>query len=89
MPTIAFSGIFRRHLIAEPGPVAGATVRDALENVFATNPRLRNYLLDDQGAVRKHVVIYLNDHPITDRGGQSDRVSEQDEIFVFQALSGG
>ena len=61
----------------------------ALENVFATNPRLRDYLLDDQGAVRKHVVIYVNDHPITDRAGQSDALADQDQIFVFQALSGG
>ena len=45
--------------------------------------------VDDQDRVRKHVAVYLNGDRITDRDRLSDAVGEADEVFVFQALSGG
>jgi sulfur carrier protein ThiS len=69
--------------------VAGSTVREALEAVFARNPRLRGYLLDDQGALRRHVVVFVAGEPVIDRERLSDKVSKEAEISVLQALSGG
>jgi hypothetical protein len=57
--------------------------------VFAANPRLRSYVLDDQGRLRHHVVIFIGEQRILDSVGLSDPVGETDEIFVMQALSGG
>ena len=67
----------------------GDCVRAVLDNVFAAHPRLRSYLLDDQGRVRRHVSIYVNADHIADRDRLSDPVNDDDEVFVFQALSGG
>jgi molybdopterin synthase sulfur carrier subunit len=50
---------------------------------------LRSYVLDDQDRVRRHVAIYVNGDRIADRDRLSDPVGESDEVFVFQALSGG
>lgn len=60
-----------------------------LDQVFAAEPRLRSYILDDQDRLRRHVIIYVNDARIADRDRLSDLVGETDEVFVFQALSGG
>ena len=60
-----------------------------LDQVFAAQPRLRSYILDDQDRVRRHVAIYVNGRPIADRDHLSDPVGDADEVFVFQALSGG
>ena len=49
----------------------------------------RGYVLDDQGALRRHVAIYVNGRPIGDRVRLTDPVAADDEIYVFQALSGG
>ena len=57
--------------------------------VFADRPALRGYVLDDQGALRRHVAVYLNGLPVRDRTRLSDRVGPRDEIHVFQALTGG
>ena len=57
--------------------------------MFASRPGLRGYVLDDQGRVRRHVAIYLNGQPIVDRVRLSDPVAPHDEIYVFQALTGG
>ena len=57
--------------------------------MFASAPRLRGYVLDDQGALRRHVAIYVNGRSISDRARLTDVVAQDDEIYVFQALSGG
>ena len=69
--------------------VEGETLREAMEKVFLQQPKLRDYLLDDQGAVRKHVMIFLNNKPIADRLHLSDELSAQSKVYVMQALSGG
>jgi sulfur carrier protein ThiS len=60
-----------------------------LDGVFTAQPRLRSYILDDQDRVRRHVAIYVNGERVADRDRLSDSVDEADEVFVFQALSGG
>lgn len=89
MTTLSFTPNLRRHVQVPDARVAGETVGEALAGYFRDNPAVRGYVLDDQGAVRHHVVVFLNDTPVRDRAGLSDPVGEDDEIFVFQALSGG
>jgi hypothetical protein len=89
MPVVSFTSALRRFLAAPPAEVEGATVGEALTAVFADRPALRGYVLDDQGALRRHVAVYLNGLPVRDRTRLSDRVGPRDEIHVFQALTGG
>ncbi len=89
MPRIAFTANLQRHVNCPTVEVSGATVRAALEHVFAANPRLRHYVLDEQDRLRRHVNVYVNGAGIADRVRLGDRVADSDEIFVFQALSGG
>lgn len=85
MARVAFTGNLKRHVACPTARVAGATVGAVLENLFAENPRLRSYVVDDQGRIRKHVNVYVGDA----RAELADPVGPNDEIFVFQALSGG
>ena len=89
MPQVTFTSHLRRFIDAPPRAVTGTTVRSALDQVFAENPRLRGYVLDEHGAVRQHVTIFVDDNPIQDRATLSDAVDSDSEIFVLQALSGG
>lgn len=89
MPTVVFTQNLRRHVNLERMGVSGETVNEVLAQVFEQHPRLRGYLLDDTGAVRKHVVLLLNGVSVTDRTHLSDPVSEDATVFVVQALSGG
>jgi len=69
--------------------VAGATVREALERVFVDNPRLRGYVVDEHGALRKHMAVFVDGQQLVDRAALSDAVTAGSEIYVMQALSGG
>ena len=89
MVRVAFTANLQRHLAAPAQLVAASTVRAALDAVFAGNERLRGYILDEHGAVRKHVAIFVNGEPLRDRERLSDPVADGAEIFVMQALSGG
>ncbi|GAB5493484.1 MAG: hypothetical protein Phog2KO_36990 [Phototrophicaceae bacterium] len=50
---------------------------------------IANYIVDEQGALRKHVNIYVDGDLIYDKETLSDKVSQNSQIFVMQALSGG
>ena len=89
MPTLNFTPNLRRHVATPAEQVNGATVQQVLEAYFQANPHVRGYILDDQGALRKHMAIFLNQELICDRTDLSDSVQENDDIFVAQALSGG
>jgi hypothetical protein len=85
MPTVFFTTALRRFLPTPSLEVEGATVGEALAGVFRVQPALRGYVLDDQGALRRHVAVYVGGA----RAGLADPVGPRNEIHVFQALSGG
>lgn len=89
MARVSFTGNLQRHLACPPAEAGGATVAAVLHAVFEGNPRLRSYVLDDQGRLRRHVNVFVNDRAVGDRRGLSDPVGDDDEVFVIQALSGG
>jgi hypothetical protein len=84
---------FTRHLQAV-GPselvaYAGATVGDLIDAAAADYPRLRGYVLDDQGRVRKHIAIFVDGEMQKRSTALALPVGNDTEIYVFQALSGG
>lgn len=89
MPKIVFTPNLQRHLDAPPRSVEGDTVRAVLDATFDDNPRLRSYVLNDQGELREHMSIFVDGAPVKDREELSDPVPEGAEIYVLQALSGG
>jgi len=89
MATVAFTPNIQRHVACPAVEVPGNTVREALDAVFAANPNARGYVLDDQGALRRHMTVYVDGVIITDRVRLTDPVRETSSIYVFQALSGG
>jgi sulfur-carrier protein len=89
MVRVLFTSNIQRHVECPPCEVAGATVREVLEAAFAANERARGYVLDDRGALRKHMNVFVNGERIRDREGLSDPVQDGSEVYIFQALSGG
>lgn len=89
MAQVVFTKNLRRHVPCPPTGAPGHTVREVLDHVFADNPRLRGYVLDERGALRKHMSIFVDGDLISDRVSLADAVSPESEIYVMQALSGG
>ena len=52
-------------------------------------PPLRSYVVDDQGGLRRHVAVFIDERALCDRRHLSDAVGADSRIYVVQALSGG
>ena len=89
MVEVNFAKAFRRHVDCPDADVAGTTVAEVLDAYFAIRPAARSYVLDESGAVRRHVAVFHNNDQLLDRTTLSDPVEHGDRIDVFQALSGG
>lgn len=89
MVRVVFPAVLARHVECPPMDVVGCTVRQCLEAAFRARPELRGYVLDDQGALRQHMTIFVNGVPMQDRARQGDAVPPQARIDILQALSGG
>jgi sulfur-carrier protein len=89
MPTVTFTPNIQRHVTCPATQVPGQTVREVLDAVFEGNPRAKAYVLDEQGAVRQHMIVFVDGQQIRDRQHLTDPVAPAAEIYVAQALSGG
>jgi hypothetical protein len=89
MPRIRFTQNLQRHVECLETVVEGTSVREALEAYFEQNERARGYIVDDQGGLRQHMMLFVDGEPIADRKRLSDALSESSELYVVQALSGG
>jgi sulfur carrier protein ThiS len=89
MPRVVFTQNLQRHVKAPRAEAPGDTVRQVLEGVFSANPQVRDYVLDEQGMLRKHMVVFVNGQQVHDRERLSDPVPPDGEVYVMQALSGG
>ncbi|MEQ8714097.1 MAG: MoaD/ThiS family protein [Cyclobacteriaceae bacterium] len=66
-----------------------STVSQLLESVEEAHPGLKDYIVDETGALRKHVNIFIGNDMVNDRERLSDQLSDNDEVYIMQALSGG
>jgi molybdopterin synthase sulfur carrier subunit len=87
--TVSFTPNLERHVECPSKNVDGGTVRAVLDRVFADNPRLRGYVVDETGALRRHMLVFVDGQQIDDRDRLSDSVRPTSEVYVMQALSGG
>ena len=89
MPRVVFTQNIQRHVACPPCDVAGLTVREVFDAAFAGNERARGYVLDERGALRRHMLVFVDGAMIRDRDNLSDPVPSEGELYVLQALSGG
>ncbi len=69
--------------------IDATTVAEIVSTVDQRWRGLGDYIIDEQGALRKHVNIFVGDQLLRDKQTLSDRISADTKIFIVQALSGG
>ncbi len=89
MARITFTPQLQRFTSTPEVQTSATTLRAALEDAFVHNPRLRGYVLDDQGHLRVNVVAFVDGHRCTDRITLADLLLPDSTVHVLQALSGG
>ncbi|MBM3675898.1 MAG: MoaD/ThiS family protein [Actinobacteria bacterium] len=65
---------------------SGATVGEVLEHLDRQYPGIRFRMVDEQGRVRPHMKVFVDDEAVRDLEAS---VSDAHEVTIMQALSGG
>lgn len=90
MATVRFTPQLARFVsVPEAVECRCATLREALDASFAQWPRLRGYVLDDQGHIRQHIALFVDGRLHTKRDDLGVSLRPDADIYVLQALSGG
>jgi sulfur-carrier protein len=92
MPTVTMTRhLYRFFPVLEDRPitVSAGSVAEVLREVNAIAPGFTDYVLDEQGALRRHVMLSIDDSLVLDRKTLTDRVPDNGTLYIFQALSGG
>ncbi|MBI3998806.1 MAG: MoaD/ThiS family protein [Armatimonadetes bacterium] len=69
--------------------VPAATVAELVDRLDAQHPGMRSYLLDEGGAQRAYVNIFVNATEIRSLAGLQTPLAERDEVSILPAMAGG
>ena len=86
MPRVILTGSICQHIGGlNAADVSGDTARDVIHALEASYPALRGWVVDEQGALRRHVKLF--------RGGEAVSldapIAPGEELHIVAAISGG
>jgi molybdopterin converting factor small subunit len=67
----------------------GTTLREVLDNLEAGFPGIRDRILDETGALRRFVNVYVGDDDVRFIGGLDAEITDGARISIIPAVAGG
>jgi sulfur-carrier protein len=67
----------------------GQTLGEVVQSLEGTFPGMRERILDDGGAIRRFVNVYVNGEDVRFLSGLETALKEGDEISIVPAVAGG
>jgi molybdopterin converting factor small subunit len=65
------------------------TLADVITDIDRQHPGFRSRVLDDSGAIRTYVNVYIGDDDARANGGTGAAVPDGSEVMVIPAMAGG
>jgi molybdopterin converting factor small subunit len=69
--------------------VEGSSVSEVLTNLESAHPGFQHRLLDDEGALRRFVNLFVSDDDVRFLDGLDTKVSDGDTLSIIPAVAGG
>ncbi len=90
MPKIRIPSPLRSYTTGESQIfVKGNTVAEAMQDLVAQYPSLRQHLFNGAGELRPYVNLFIGEENIRDLQGTATLVSEEDQILLIPSIAGG
>jgi molybdopterin synthase sulfur carrier subunit len=67
----------------------GTTLSELLESLEESHPGIKSRVLDDAGALRRFVNIYVGDEDVRFMGGVDAPVQDGAKVSIIPAVAGG
>jgi molybdopterin converting factor small subunit len=88
--TVRLPGVLRDATGGETKLTAsGGTLRDVIAEIDRRHPGFASRVLDDDGALRSYVNVYIGEDDARTRGGSGATVPDGSEVMVIPAMAGG
>ena len=90
MPTLRLPPVLRAAAGgARTVEVDGATLRDALDDLFARYPAVRTQIVDDAGDLNGFVNVFVDNEDVRLRDGLETGLANGSTVIVLPAMAGG
>ena len=66
----------------------GETLAELIDDVDASNPGVKDRLVDESG-LRRFINVYVNDEDVRFTGGLDTKLSDGDTVVILPAVAGG
>ena len=70
-------------------PAEGSTLAEVLDSLESNHPGIRTRVLDDAGALRRFVNVYVGDDDVRFIGGLDAVVADGAKVSIIPAVAGG
>jgi sulfur-carrier protein len=85
MAVVCVRGPLRKLAGGAEHQLEGGTVVALMRALEAHHPGVRGWILDERGAIRRHINVYVNG----DRADEATAVTSGDRVEVLPAITGG
>jgi molybdopterin converting factor small subunit len=90
MPTLRVSSVISYYTDKQTHfEVPGSTALEAVQNAVKKYPQLKFHVFDDDGNLRRHINLFVNDVHVRDLNGNLTRVGEEDVVRILASAAGG
>lgn len=89
MIEVSFTENLQRHVQCRALRVEPGSLAQVLARVFEHYPALKGYLLDDQGGLRKHIMLAIDQQLVQGALPREQPLAAGSRLHIMQALSGG
>lgn len=69
--------------------VQGATVGEVIDSLEAQHSGIKERMVDESGAIRRFVNVYVNEEDIRFLDGSETGVQDGDQVTIVPAIAGG
>ncbi len=67
----------------------GSTIKDLLDSLCESHPRMKSAIFDESGKVREYVILMKNRKDVDSLEGLGTTLSEGDEVAILPPIAGG
>jgi adenylyltransferase/sulfurtransferase len=90
MPTLRLPALMKFYVADQVEmPVYGASVAEVLCDLVTRYPSIKTHIFDQNGDLRRHINLFVNEANIKDLAGVNTSVLENDRIILLPSISGG
>jgi adenylyltransferase/sulfurtransferase len=90
MPTIRVPNVISYYTDKQTQfTVSGSTALEAVQNAVEKFPALKFHVFDQDGNLRRHMYLFVNDVNVKELDGIQTKVGEKDVVRILAAAAGG